>query len=154
MPFVIYFEDGGAGGLGNFRVVNTFDGTYFGSGGYGGGGGGFTSQNFGCGGGGGGYSGGGGGGEVIYSDSFEAPAAVAARSLTRIRHSDSRRGFGHRRSWTTHPLLRSLFNGNGEIFITAVPEPASASLLAISQPAPAPPGESGGAMPNRPCSET
>jgi hypothetical protein len=109
------FEDGGAGGLSNLG------GQFTGNGGFGGGGGGYSDNNYGFGGGGGGYSGGGGGGAFDATTlpgggggggSFIDSSAIA--TLAEVSGIDSPDDLPQ-----------------GEIIITAVPEPASAGLLAI-----------------------
>ena len=109
------FVDGGAGGLSNSGTG------YSGGGGFGGGGGGYCGDNYGFGGGGGGYSGGGGGGASDATTpagggggggSYIDPSAIATLAEVSGVYSPDR-GF------------------DGEIIISAVPEPASASVLAI-----------------------
>jgi hypothetical protein len=114
------FDDGGAGGLADLGG-GFFTGFANGAGGFGGGGGGYSDNNYGFGGGGGGYSGGGGGGASDFTTlpgggggggSFIDSSAIAILSeVSGIRSPDD-------------PV-------NGEIIITAVPEPAAATLLAI-----------------------
>ena len=110
------FEDGGTGGRDN--SINDAAG-----GGFGGGGGGYQGQPYDAfGGGGGGYSGGGGGGEMLDTGdgceagggggSFIDSSAIAI--LAEVSGSGS----------PDDPY-------NGEIIITAVPEPAAAGVLAI-----------------------
>jgi Glycine rich protein len=110
------FEDGGAGGTGAGG-----DGLEVAEGGFGGGGGGYSDADHAYGGGGGGYSGGGGGGDDLPSDYFGAgggggsfidSSAIAILAEVSGINSPDR-------------------PGRGEIIITALPEPASAGLLAI-----------------------
>lgn len=108
------FDDGGAGGLADLGG-GFFTGFANGAGGFGGGGGGYSDNNYGFGGGGGGGGAsdfttlpgsGGGGGSFIDSSAI---AILSEVSGTGSPDDDPR----------------------GEIIITAVPEPASATLLAI-----------------------
>jgi hypothetical protein len=115
------FEDGGAGGISDYGIGGE-DGLDHGDGGFGGGGAGFADNNYGFGGGGGGYSGGGGGGAFDPATengggggggSFIDSSAIA--TLAEV-------------SGVAGP--DDTYNG-GEIIITSLPEPTSASLLAI-----------------------
>jgi hypothetical protein len=111
-------EDGGAGGTGAGG-----DGLMVAEGGFGGGGGGYSDADHAYGGGGGGYSGGGGGGDDLPSDYFGGAGGGGGSFI------DS----------SAIAILAEVSGVNspddglkGEIIITAVPEPASMSLLAIA----------------------
>jgi len=115
---------GGGGGAAGSAAGNT--GTSGGSGGYAGGGGGINGGGGGfaqAGGGGGGYSGGGGGGHGQYNDDFgfggggggsiiDSSAIMVLAEVSGIASPDG--------------------SPNGEIIITAVPEPTSLALAGLS----------------------
>jgi len=109
------FEDGGAGALSNLGIAANLTG----NGGFGGGGGGYSGNSYAFGGGGGGYSGGGGGGafdtETLIGGGGGGGSFIDSSAIAILSGIGSPADVGF----------------DGEIIITAAPEPASVGLLAI-----------------------